>query len=57
MLQIKEDSEDLIPTFSDHEYDGLGGSRDRIVRRRSSKGGFSLEDVPVLSAQIDTLVY
>jgi hypothetical protein len=55
MLQIKEDSEDLIPTFSDHEFDDTGGSRDRIVRRRSSKGGHSCGERSKLRAETDTM--
>ncbi|KIM22896.1 hypothetical protein M408DRAFT_28343 [Serendipita vermifera MAFF 305830] len=37
MLQIKEDNDDLIPTFSDHEVEMLGSSKDRPIRKRSSK--------------------
>ncbi|PVG01630.1 hypothetical protein CPB86DRAFT_871039 [Serendipita vermifera] len=37
MLQIKQDHEDLIPSFSDNEHELLASTRDRIVRRRSSK--------------------
>ena len=55
MLQIKEDGEELIPTFSDHELDLPGNSKDRLVRRRSSKGAHKSVDRHSFSAETVTV--